>query len=315
MGVRPIGSRPGGGTTRLPHAGAVHLVKIFDLELSSPCNASCDFCPQNWYGVKRQRPFMDDALLDKITLEIGEMARTETVHAVLCGMGENLLRKSLVFRALDNLERHSRGAITTALVTNGSKLTADLLEHESFRRLSAIQVSITGYDRATYERLYGLKYDRVVENLKAMARAMPGKLHIRSIALDEPDDEAARTAFVEFWRDYGVEVTTRPLHSRGGHLTDPRAYRGQFREFKGCGIFNYIGFISSDGKVLSCCHDVLSENVVGDCRYETLSEIIERKKQLQTGAFKGYDICAGCTDFELSSPGLFEPRVEKEYVK
>src|SRR4029077_20739036 len=131
--------------------------------------------------------------------------------------------------------------------------------------------------------------------------AMPGKVHIRSISLDEPDDEAARAAFVDYWRGHGVPVTTRPLHSRGGHLTDPRAYRGRFREFKGCGIFNNIGFISSDGKVLSCCHDVLSEDVVGECREETLPEIIERKRQLQAGAFEGYRICAGCTDFELSS--------------
>ncbi|HEY4115182.1 MAG TPA: radical SAM/SPASM domain-containing protein [Rhizomicrobium sp.] len=290
-------------------------MKIFDLELSSPCNASCDFCPQNWHGVKRQRPFMDEALLDKITREIGAMARTETVHAVLCGMGENLLRKPLVFRALDNLERNSAGAVMTALVTNGSKLTADLLEYESFRRLGAIQVSITGYDRESYERLYGLKHDRIVQNITTMAQAMPGKLHIRSVEFGEPGEDAARTAFVKFWRDRGVPVTTRPLHSRGGHLADPRAYRGQFRQFKGCGIFNYIGFISSDGKVLSCCHDVLSENVVGDCRDETLQEIIARKKQLQAGAFEGYKICAGCTDFELSSPGLFEPRAEKEHVQ
>jgi MoaA/NifB/PqqE/SkfB family radical SAM enzyme len=286
-------------------------VKIFDLELSSPCNASCEFCPQNWHGVKRARPFMDEALLDKITLEIGEMARTETVHAVLCGMGENLLRKPLVFRALDNLERSSGGAVTTALVTNGSKLTTDLLEHEGFRRIGAIQVSITGYDAATYERLYGLKHERIVENVKAMARALPGKVYIRSIELDGAESGEARAAFVHFWKQHGVEVTTRPLHSRGGHLTDPRAYRGRFRQFKGCGIFNYIAFISSDGKVLSCCHDVLSENVIGDCRETPLSEIIGRKKQLQAGAFEGYKICAGCTDFELSSPGLFEPPAER----
>lgn len=288
-------------------------MKIFDLELSSPCNARCDFCPQNWHGIKRERPFMEDALLDKITREIGEMAQTETVHAVLCGMGENLLRKPLVFRALDNLARHSGGKVTTALVTNGSKLTADLLEHDGFRRLDAIQVSLTGYDRESYERVYGLRHDRVVENITAMARALPGKVYIRSIAIEQPGAQDARAAFIRFWQDQGVEVTTRPLHSRGGHLSDPRAYRGRFRDFKGCGIFNYIGFISSDGKMLSCCHDVLSQNVVGDCRETSLSALIARKRALQASSFEGYDICARCTDFELSG-GTFEPRLEEEPV-
>ncbi len=290
-------------------------VKIFDLELSSPCNASCDFCPQNWYGVKREHPFMDEALLDKITTEIGEMAQRETVHAVLCGMGENLLRKPLVYRALDNLECSSGGKVTTALVTNGSKLTSDLLEHDGFRRLGAIQVSITGYDRASYERLYGLKYKLIVENVTAMARALPGKVFIRSIDQGEPGSGEARADFIRFWKDHGVEVTTRPLHSRGGHLTDPRAYPGRFRQFKGCAIYNYIVFVSSDGKVLSCCHDIQSENVAGDCRDTSLSEIINRKKQLQASAFEGYGICARCTDFELSSPGLFEPPVAEEQLR
>ena len=108
-------------------------MKIFDLELSSPCNAKCGFCPQNWHGVKREHAFLDNELLDKITSEIGALARQEQAYAVLCGMGENLLNKPLVIRALDNLQRASGGQIMTLLVSNGSKLTPDLLEHESFR--------------------------------------------------------------------------------------------------------------------------------------------------------------------------------------
>src|SRR5437016_6097135 len=117
-------------------------MKVFDLELVSPCNATCDFCPQNFHCVKRKKPFMDVELLDKITAEIGAMALDgDRVSVSLCGMGENLLRKPLVLRALDNLQRGSNDRIETLLVTNGSKLTEDLLEHEAFRKLSAIQVS------------------------------------------------------------------------------------------------------------------------------------------------------------------------------
>jgi hypothetical protein len=65
-------------------------MKFFDLELVSPCNAKCDFCPQKFLGVKRQNAFMDEEVLDKVTAEIGSLARTEPVTAFLCGMGENL---------------------------------------------------------------------------------------------------------------------------------------------------------------------------------------------------------------------------------
>ncbi|GAB5449588.1 radical SAM/SPASM domain-containing protein [Gymnodinialimonas sp.] len=289
-------------------------MKIFDLELASPCNASCSFCPQNWFGVKRDTPFIDAALLDNITREIGDMARDETVHAVFCGMGENLLRKPLLFRALENLERFSDGAVTTTLVTNGARLTPDLLENDAFRRLDGIQVSITGMDPDKYEEVYGLKHAPVVENITAMAKAMPGKVYIRSIEFDREEDRQEHARFVAYWSDRGVEVTSRPLHSRGGHLDDPRAYRGAYRQFKGCGIFNLITFISSDGKVLSCCHDVRSEHVVGDCRTTPLKEIIAEKQKLQAGDFKGYEICTKCTDFELSAAGLFEPPPSQEHA-
>src|SRR5437588_9488012 len=235
-------------------------MKIFDLELSSPCNAKCDFCPQNWHGVKREHAFLDVDILDKITAEIGLLARQESTYAVLCGMGENLLNKSLVIRALDNLQQASDGHIFTLLVSNGSKLTPDLLDHESFRKLTAIQISVTGYDKATYEKLYGLKHDQVVENITAMARALPGNVYIRTIDLERLRTGSAKDDFIRFWRDRGVDVNFRPLHSRGGHIVDPEAYPGRIRQFAGCEIYNYITFVSSDGKVLSCCHDVLSDN-------------------------------------------------------
>ena len=276
-------------------------MKIFDLELVSPCNAKCGFCPQNWHGVRREHAFMDVDVLDRITAEIGMLARLEPIHAVLCGMGENLLNKPLVIRALDNLQRASDGRVFTLLVTNGSKLTSDLLDHDSFRKLSGIQISITGYDKITYESLYGLKHDQVVENVTAMARAFPGKVHIRTIDLERLRTGTAKEEFIRFWTDRGVEVTFRPLHSRGGHIADPEAYPGRIRQFHGCEIFKSITFVSSDCKVLSCCHDVLSDNVIGDCRESTLAEIMKRKDDIQSSGFPGYEICAKCTDFELSS--------------
>jgi sulfatase maturation enzyme AslB (radical SAM superfamily) len=281
------------------------MLKIFDIELSSPCNARCEFCPQKFHGVERRQPFMDEWLVDKIAAEIGEMARQERIHAILCGMGENLLRKPLVIRALDGLQRESAGRIHTLLVTNGARLTEDLLEHESFRKLEAIQVSFTGHGRESYEEIFGLKYDKVVENVTAMSRHMPGKVYIRAVDLGRLRPQRAQ--FESFWNEKGIPVSVRPLHSRGGHIQDPEAYPGHFRPFAGCEIFDWITFISSDGEVLSCCHDVTSQNVLGDCRTSTLAEIMAAKQALRRRGFEGFEICSRCTDFELSSLGRRAP--------
>jgi MoaA/NifB/PqqE/SkfB family radical SAM enzyme len=273
---------------------------VFDVELASPCNAKCEFCPQRAHGVERGRPFMDEAVLDKMTDEMGKLAREEPVHVVLCGMGDNLVRKPLVIRCLDNLERVSHGAITTELVTNGSNLTLELLEHESFRKLKLIQVSFTGHDKETYEDIFRLKYERVLENVLAMNAAMPGRLEIATVDLVRLRGHL--TEFERFWSEKGIPVTYSKLHSRGGSIANPEAYPGRFRPFSRCEIFDFVCFISSDGFVLSCCHDVRSEHVVGDLRESTLMEIMERKRAMRREAFEGFRICQRCTDFTLERP-------------
>lgn len=277
---------------------------LFDLELVSPCNARCSFCPQRFRGVVRKQPLMDVEVIDKITAEISEMALQaphEQFQVSLCGMGENLLRKPLVLRALDNLERGSGGTIQTLLVTNGSHLTIDLLEHDAFRKLDAIQVSFTGYGKESYEDIFGLDYDRVVHNITEMAAQFPGMMYIRTVDLNR--EKSHRDEFERFWRERGLGVSFSDFHSRGGHIEDPEAYPGQLRSFKGCEIFDQVTFISSDGEVLSCCHDVTSTTTIGNCRESTLPAIIEKKRELQHGDFKGFDICSKCTDFTLASSG------------
>jgi MoaA/NifB/PqqE/SkfB family radical SAM enzyme len=273
---------------------------LFDVELASPCNAKCEFCPQRFHGVKRSRPFMDQVVLDKITGEMAELVRSEPVHVVLCGMGDNLVRKPLVIRCLDNLQRLSSGAITTELVTNGSNLTLELLEHESFRKLKLIQVSFSGHDKGTYEDIYNLQYERVLENVLAMNEALPGRIEIAAVDLVRLRGHL--TEFERFWTERGIPVTYSKLHSRGGSITDPEAYPGRFRPFSRCEIFDLACFISSDGLVLSCCHDVQSEHVVGDCRESTLQEIIQKKRLMRTEEFSGFRICGKCTDFTFERP-------------
>jgi sulfatase maturation enzyme AslB (radical SAM superfamily) len=277
-------------------------MKVFDLELVSPCNAKCSFCPQAFHGVKRRQPFMDEDLLDKITAEISEIAiGGERVSVSICGMGENLLRKPLVLRALDNLQRGSDNRIETLLVTNGSKLTEDLLEHEAFRKLNAIQVSFTGVGKESYEEIFGLKFEAVTENVSAMRRKFPGNIYIRTVDLKKL--QPRKEEFVTFWKDRGLGISFSSLHSRGGHITDPEAYPGRIRQFAGCEIFDMVTFVSSDGEVLSCCHDVTSAHVIGDCRVSTLAEIMARKQEMQASRFPGFKICSKCTDFTLASSG------------
>ena len=58
------------------------------------------------------------------------------------------------------------------------------------------------------------------------------------------------------------------------------------------------------GKVSDADMHAVEAFVIGDCRESTLTEIMQRKQDVQASAFLGYAICAKCTDFELSSMRL-----------
>ena len=62
-----------------------------------------------------------------------------------------------------------------------------------------------------------------------------------------------------------------------------------------CDIFTKTIFVAWTGQVLSCCHDLAGDNVVGDLQVETLSKIVDRKKNIALNGVK-FDICKGCND-------------------
>lgn len=73
---------------------------MLDVELSSVCNARCNFCPQSWNGVKRTKPSMTVELVDTLIgriIELQQQIATYGQAGVSVGfvsMGETLLKKT-----------------------------------------------------------------------------------------------------------------------------------------------------------------------------------------------------------------------------
>jgi hypothetical protein len=98
-------------------------------------------------------------------------------------------------------------------------------------------------------------------------------------------------------------------------------------KFYGCvqGFFSWV-VIFADGRVTHCCYDAHGDQVMGDLKTQTLTEIIEGDKfAAMYKAFESHDLsqlprCAECFKHGSDSMGLLEkvqnlPGVAKDVVR
>ncbi len=263
----------------------------FDIELTHLCNANCSFCPHDL--VKRKRAFMDRLLLDKILMEIAHLSETYKVLVGFVGMGEPLLQNDLFLYALDILSRHD---VQTILVTNGTYIHK-VLSHPTLGKLDSAVVSFTGHDKASYESIQGLDYDEVMANIELFHETYPDKLRIACLSHDDLIEN--EQPVIELWQAKGINFSFTPLHTRGGFLQWDQERPIHPVRFP-CKIFRNISFIACDGNVLSCCHDIQCENILGNLNELPLNDILIRKKRMIDDRQPGFRICNYCNDRSFS---------------
>jgi hypothetical protein len=266
-----------------------------DLEVAGSCNAECVFCPRDDLRAGRGLGIMHEDTFQRVVEIFGP-----TVKLVgFVGIGEPTLHKSLpryvqTFRAL--------GA-QTMLVTNGSLLTDTLIEALIAAGLDGVKVSFNGHDdrtRASYEEhMVGLDYDATRARVEALLARARGRMPVAVSAVETAHNHAALAGFAEFWRARGaVKATIIPCHSRGGTIVPLRpraAAHGSDGVLARCGLYNTRCFVSWDGRVLACCHDVNGATQLGDVAVDDAATLAARKLEvMRAGAW--YPVCATCDE-------------------
>jgi radical SAM protein with 4Fe4S-binding SPASM domain len=273
---------------------------MLDVELTSACNARCNFCPQSWNGVKRTKPSMTKDTVDTLISRIVELQEQQTatygqarVAVGFVSMGETLLKKDLFLYALKMLPAN----ISTILITNGFYMDEEFLANLYVqKRVGRINVSISGWGES-YEAVYGISFKTVINNLLLAQAHFPERVTVTIVNAPETplQDNQKLSAFLT---DKNIAHSFPRLHSRGGHYKHPAAFPGAIVPFSNCNIFQKICFVASDGNLLSCCHDVKTENIMGNLETDSLLDIQQKKKKIfEQGV--GFNICQNCTDFSL----------------
>ena len=298
---------------------SIVLPYVFDLELSGKCNTVCTFCPRE--EMKRGEQLMSEenfehffrqlkeyvgelegrkvVLPHERALAVLESRERSPVRVLLCGMGESLIHP----KCAEWVGRIRRDiGVRLSIVTNGLMLKDSIVEKLIEAQVTVLFVSVPGVNAETYTRYVPLPWDRVLGNIERAHARLPGRVQIN---IPIPDD-ATFTAeeALEFWRVRGIPVASvTHCHNRGGFLNS-EALTGRFgsSESHFCGILARHNFVAWDGRILSCCHDLHAENVLGHVSGESFIDIARKKTPVME---KGpeYRICRGCNDCERLERG------------
>ena len=216
-------------------------------------------------------------------------------RVILCGMGESLMHPQCT--AWIGRIRREVGVRVT-VVTNALLLKDSMIEKLAEANITVIVTSVPGIDRETYTRYIPLDWDRVLGNIERSHARLPDRVHIN---VTIPDDSPLTPEQVrQFWGVRGIPVMSiNHCHNRGGFLNDAGLTgRHGASSSHYCGIIARHNFIAWDGRILSCCHDLHAENVLGHVSDDASFLDLALAKTKVVDAGPTYRICKNCNDCE-----------------
>ncbi len=277
-------------------------------QISRRCNLRCAMCGhQVWQS---NSGFMEDAVFDRIVAQCTENS-IKRLH-ILSGQGEPLLHPQV----FDLLTRAVSQGLEVGIVTNGTPLTPERCETLAGLGLSYIQFSFAGWDKDSYESIYvGSKFERTLENLKTMTRAVQGtKTHFMVKAVCEGEDWAkVRDKTRAFLNAQGIgNVFTVTANNFGGHVThgtlSPRHGIWTLKNLEHqrrmpCRVLLKSVGVFCDGTVTACsCYDSNAELKIGNIMDQSLAQIRQGEEfrrildGFRRGDLQDIPMCGKCDD-------------------
>lgn len=240
-----------------------------EIEATNLCNTRCIHCPRE--AISRPLGKMDwdtyRVILDKA------MAYSTNYLIGFGGMGEPLLNP-LIYQFV----QYASAKGTTSLTTNLSALNSENARRLIDAGLDCLNVSFNGNEEGLYGLMMGgLDFDRAVNNLSNVIELREGSgMRVTANVSVTRQTEPRLAEIKRYLKDAGVEdIVFSKCHSRGGYLNDPSVCTTPLPPggSQRCDILKNTRFVAWTGDVLSCCHDLAGENVIGDLKTESIETI------------------------------------------
>lgn len=269
-------------------------IRIFDLEACGACNLTCPFCPRELLPPVGN---MSDGTFDRFLNHV-ELGSTDTVAFV--GIGEPTMNRRLPLFLGKAKSRYPK--VRTWVTTNGTLLDERTLPPLLDGDLDTLDVSFNGLEKETYERLMkGADFGTVLANLEYTSdriRRLGYKTRLQINFIISRENQHEEEEIKNFWRARGImNFRVQRLHDRNGDakVAGMSPIDSPGLRCATCAIFDLTTFITWDGKVMHCCHDIPRKYPIADINLHDWREIQRRKSEIRrTGLWPS--MCGLCTD-------------------
>jgi hypothetical protein len=258
--------------------GFLEYPAFVHMETLAVCNAACVFCP--YPQLERQGVKMDDALIEKIIRDLGDIPRKQAFQLAPYKVSEPFIEPRL-FDILELVNARLPNA-RISLITNGTPLTGKKIEQlRKVRSISYLNVSLNSVDPVEYEALMKLPFDRTVARLDALhAAKQRGDLDFPIRLTRVSGGRLPDRNFVDWVEDRYPAFGAAIAHHNDwiGEMASPQA----LASVPDVPCHRWFDLsVTATGTVAMCCMDGQAKYPKGDARTQHLLEIYNQPHLLR----------------------------------
>lgn len=259
-----------------------------DMELTNKCNSDCLICPRD--AITRPKGMMSEDVFKAVS----EKLVSEGSLITLSGMGDPLSHPN-VFEWICDIRRKGGDV---GIVINPESLNKDISQKLVEARPNSITLSFPSIRREVFERLCPkVSYDNALKRTLELIDIARGNVGLRVTGIITDINTGEQEEYVSFWKERGVGSSMTVCHGRGGNLKATGIYEPQSFGLESgiCGLFQFHTFVTWEGEVLACCHDLTGATRIGSLVNDDVSVIAERKRKVLKD-FMPFPVCGQCDE-------------------
>jgi hypothetical protein len=266
-------------------------------------------CPRS--AITRPKGKMEESTFETIAEKLVSEGRLVTFS----GMGDPLLHPS-VFDWIHNI-RMKGGDVN--IVINPASINKQISIKLIEARPNSVTVSFPSIQQDVFEKLCPtVSYVDALTRTLELVDLFRDKAGLRVTGITTRINGNEQEQFASFWKEHGVCCNVTTCHGRGGNLRESDIYKPQSigLESEKCGLFQFHTFVTWEGEVLACCHDLDGATRIGNLVNDDISKIAELKKQILKNSMP-FTLCQQCDEplRHCLSPKDKPPKNRKERTR